>query len=199
MEQIYYTFLNAIIILYPIVLGCGMILSYKKDTPFMRLFYLRMSLIESAKKFYALIFFIMLLIYNYCCYETCSNVKEVMVAALLSVPFLSSRLTEKILQRLTNYGDLMLSALVFLMVFGLVSGMNIIVVTGLTYLVAALFYPPSDMEWIREEEQDLEDIDEIIPFIIEHYYVRPHLLLADILKHLAQNKTIKKENDDKEK
>ena len=75
MEQIYYTFLNAIIILYPIVLGCGMILSYKKDTPFMRLFYLRMSLIESAKKFYALIFFIMLLKYNYCCYETYSNVK----------------------------------------------------------------------------------------------------------------------------
>ena len=165
----------------------------------MRLFYLRMSLIESAKKFYALIFFIMLLIYNYCCYETYSNVKEVMVAALLSVPFLSSRLTEKILQRLTNYGDLMLSALVFLMVFGLVSGMNIIVVTGLTYLVAALFYPPSEMEWIREEEQDLEDIDEIIPFIIEHYYVRPRLLLTDLLKHLAQNKTIKKENDDKEK
>ena len=93
----------------------------------------------------------------------------------------------------------MLSALVFLMVFGLVSGMNIIVVTGLTYLVAALFYPPSEMEWIREEEQDLEDIDEIIPFIIEHYYVRPRLLLADLLKHLAQNKTIKKENDDKEK
>jgi hypothetical protein len=61
------------------------------------------------------------------------------------------------------------------------------VVTGLTYLVAALFYPASNLYEALEKEDDITSFSDIEKNIVRYYYGHPRLYLADYLKHLAQN------------
>ena len=199
MEQIYHAILKGIIILYPILLGCGTVFFYKRNTPAMRRFYMRMVQFESARKLYAIIFFIMLLIYNYSCFDTYQSVKAVMIAHLLMAPFVLYRVIDRILRAMTDSADLLLSVLVFLTIYGLVSGHHVVVVTGLTYLVAALFYPASNIYKAMEKEEDNTSFSDIENNIVRYYYGHPRLYLADYLKHLAQNNGNKVVNNDKEK
>ncbi len=199
MEQIFNLLFEGIIILYPIMLACGTFFFYKRKTPAMLRFYYRMTFYMSARKFYAIIFFSMLLAYNFCCYMTAENYLGVFLAALLTLSFLHSRLTDRILQAMSDYADLQLTVLVCFMAFGMVSGQHVIVVTGLTYLVAALFYPSSIVEKKIKAENWLDSINDITPFIYRHYYGDSRLFLSSYLKHLAHNNEKKVVNNDKEK
>ena len=187
MEQIYHAILKGIIILYPILLGCGTVFFYKRNTPAMRRFYMRMVQFESARKLYAIIFFIMLLTYNYSCFDTYQSVTAVMIAHVLMAPFVLHGVIDRILRAMTDSADLLLTALVFLTIYGLVSGHHVVVVTGLTYLVAALFYPASNLYEALEKEDDITSFSDIEKNIVRYYYGHPRLYLADYLKHLAQN------------
>ena len=199
MEQIYHAILKGIIILYPILLGCGTVFFYKRNTPAMRRFYMRMVQFESARKLYAIIFFIMLLTYNYSCFDTYQSVTAVMTAHVLMAPFVLHGVIDRILRAMTDSADLLLTALVFLTIYGLVSGHHVVVVTGLTYLVAALFYPASNLYEALEKEEDITSFSDIENNIVRYYYGHPRLYLADYLKHLAQNNGNKVVNNDKEK
>ena len=108
MEQISNLLFKGIIILYPIMLAFGTFFFYKRKTPAMLRFYYRMTFYLSARKFYAIIFFSMLLAYNFCCYMTAENYLGVFLAALLTLPFLQSRLIDRILQAMSDYADLQL-------------------------------------------------------------------------------------------
>ncbi len=197
MEQFYHAFIKAIIILYPILLGCGMVFFYKKNTTTIQLFYFRMVQFQSARKLYTLIFFIMLLIYNYCCFDTYSDIYGVGMAAVLSMPLLVYRMANYVLQLLADYADVMLSMLVLLLILGIIIEQHVIVVTGFTYLVAAMFYPSSYL-MKKIENGTIESDDTDIPsFLFRHYYENPDLFLVRYMKHLAQNNHIKKENNDK--
>ena len=88
---------------------------------------------------------------------------------------------------MTDSADLLLTALVFLTIYGLASGHHVVVVTGLTYLVAALFYPASNLYEALEKEDDITSFSDIENNIVRYYYGHPRLYLADYLKHLAQN------------
>ena len=199
MEQIFNLLFKGIIILYPIMLAFGTFFFYKRKTPAMLRFYYRMTFYLSARKFYAIIFFSMLLAYNFCCYMTSENYLGVFLAALLTLPFLQSRLIDRILQAMSDYADMQLTVLVCLMAFGMVSGQHVIVVTGLTYLVAALFYPSSNVEKKIKGENWYDSINDITPFIYRHYYGDSCLFLSSYLKHLAHNNGKKVVNNDKEK
>ena len=199
MEQIFNLLFKGIIILYPIMLAFGTFFFYKRKTPAMLRFYYRMTFYMSARKFYAIIFFSMLLAYNFCCYMTSENYLGVFLAALLTLPFLHSRLIDRTLQAMSDYADLQLTVLVCLMAFGMVSGQHVIVVTGLTYLVAALFYPTSNIYKAMEKEEDNTSFSDIERVIVRYYYGHLRLYLADYLKHLAQNNGNKVVNNDKEK
>ena len=187
MEQIYHAILKGVIILYPILLGCGTVFFYKRNTPAMRRFYMRMVQFESARKLYAIIFFIMLLTYNYSCFDTYQSVTAVMTAHVLMAPFVLHGVIDRILRAMTDSADLLLTALVFLTIYGLVNGHHVVVVTGLTYLVAALFYPSSNVEKKIKGENWYDSINDITPFIYRHYYGDSCLFISSYLKHLAQN------------
>ncbi len=197
MEQLYHAFIKAIIIFYPILLGCGMVFFYRKNTLAMQLFYFRMVQFKSARKLYTLIFFILLLVYNYCCFDTYSDIYGVGIAAVLSLPLLVYRMANRLLQMLANYADVMLSMLVLLLVQGMIIEQHVIVVTGFTYLVAAMFYPSSYLMKRIEDRLDESDDTDIPSFLFRHYYANPDLFLVRYLKHLAQNNHLKKENNDK--
>lgn len=199
MEHIFNLLFMGVIVLYPIVLAFGTFFFYKRKTPAMLRFYYRMTFYMSARKLYAIIFFSMLLAYNFSCYMTSENYLGVFLAALLTLPFLQSRLIDRILQAMSDYADLQLTVLVCLMAFGMVSGQHVIVVTGLTYLVAALFYPSSNVEKKIKGENWYDSINDITPFIYRHYYGDSCLFLSSYLKHLAQNNGKKVVNNDKEK
>ena len=199
MEQIFNLLFKGIIILYPMVLAFGTFFCYKRKTHAMLRFYYRMTFYMSARKFYAIIFFSMLLAYNFCCYMTSENYLGIFLAALLTLPFLHSRLIDRTLQTMSDYADLQLTVLVCFMAIGMVSGQHVIVVTGLTYLVAALFYPSSNVEKKIKEENWFDSIDDITPFICRHYYGDSSLFLSSYLKHLAHNNGNKVVNNDKEK
>ena len=181
------------------VLAFGTFFCYKRKTPAMLRFYYRMTFYMSARKLYAIIFFSMLLAYNFCCYMTSENYLGVFLAALLTLPFLHSRLIDRTLQAMSDYADMQLTVLVCFMAIGMVSGQHVIVVTGLTYLVAALFYPSSNVEKKIKEENWFDSINDITPFICRHYYGDSCLFLSSYLKHLAQNNGNKVVNNDKEK
>ena len=199
MEQIFNLLFKGIIILYPIVMAFGTFFCYKRKTPAMLRFYYRMTFYMSARKLYAIIFFSMLLAYNFCCYMTSENYLGIFLAALLTLPFLHSRLIDRTLQTMSDYADLQLTVLVCFMAIGMVSCQHLIVVTGLTYLVAALFYPSSNVEKKIKEENWFDSIDDITPFICRHYYGDSSLFLSSYLKHLAHNNGNKVVNNDKEK
>ena len=165
----------------------------------MRRFYMRMVQFESARKLYAIIFFIMLLTYNYSCFDTYQSVTAVMIAHILMAPFVLYGVIDRVLRAMTDSADLLLSVLVFLTIYGLVSGYHVVVVTGLTYLVASLFYPSSILEKKMKEEDWFDSINDITPFIYRHYYGDSCLFLSSYLKHLAQNNGKKVVNNDKEK
>ena len=199
MEHIFNLLFKGVIVLYPIVLAFGTFFCYKRETPAMLRFYYRMTFYMSARKLYAIIFFSMLLAYNFCCYMTSENYLGVFLAALLTLPFLHSRLIDRTLQAMSDYADLQLTVLVCFMAIGMVSGQHVIVVTGLTYLVAALFYPSSNVEKKKKEENWFDSINDITPFICRHYYGDSSLFLSSYLKHLAHNNGNKVVNNDKEK
>jgi hypothetical protein len=199
MEQIFNLLFKGIIILYPMVLAFGTFFCYKRKTPAMLRFYYRMTFYMSARKLYAIIFFSMLLAYNFCCYMTSENYLGVFLAALLTLPFLHSRLIDRTLQAMSDYADMQLTVLVCFMAIGMVSGQHVIVVTGLTYLVAALFYPSSNVEKKIKEENWFDSINDITPFICRHYYGASCLFLSSYLKDIAQNNGNKVVNNDKEK
>ena len=197
MEQISHLILKSIIVLYPILLGCGTVFFYKRNSPgMMKRFYFRMVQFDSARKFYAILFFIMLLIYNYCCFDTYQDRTGVLMAAIFAAPFLVHRIIDRVLRLLSEYADLTLTMLVLLMEVGLVTGYHVIVVTGLTYLVASLFYPSSYFDENMRIDDDASSMDEFYSIIIGHYYGRPTLYVANYLKHLAQNNHLQKENND---
>ena len=198
MQQIYIYILSGYKVLYPLLLGCGMVFLYNRKSLRMKRFYYRMTCYEKARRLYAYFFFFMMLFYSYCCMETGEHARRMVLDNLLVLPFMFRRAIAYILQKLTDSADLMLGQLVVLMALGLATENHCLVVIGLTYLVAAMFYPSAYLYNEIHKLEEADFIDEILPCIWKYYYGRPRFFLSNYLKHLAQNICKIEVNNDKE-
>ena len=173
--------------LFPFLLGVALFLLYQKQSRFMRRFYGRMTLYWKARKFYMLVIFTLLLLYNYSHYVAGGNRLGILSSAVFMSPLLFYRVADRWMHLLHEYvGHLLLLVFVALAI-ALADGMAVASVTLLAIGVASMFYPSEHVLNLKSSPDIWPLSSHTIDMIANNYYARPSSHLALSRKHLAQN------------
>ena len=136
MIQILYT----VKFLFPFLLLALFFCLYKKDYGFMKRFYYKLVMSFNARKFYCIVLLTVLIFLNWCSFETDHNY-AVACAALMTIPFMFNKVSDRILHRLHESLRLLVTTLILAMVCYTAPYLNSIFQVLFTVSVASLFYP----------------------------------------------------------
>ena len=182
--------------LYPFLLGLTLMLLYQKQYRFMRRFYGRMTLYWNARRFYNLVIYSLLLLYNYTHYVADGITPGIIASVVFMTPLLFFRVADRWFHLLHEHVGHLLLLILTSMLIALADGMAVASVTLLTIGVAAMFYPSEHVLDMKSRPECFSDVLHLTEIITKNYYGRPTQHLAFPKKHLAQNNhnNHKKEN-----
>lgn len=173
--------------LFPFILGMISLLLYRKQYRFMRKFYWRMTHYWKARRFFVLVIYSLLLLYNYTCYVADGNRLGIIVSGAFILPLLFFRMADRWLHRLREYAGQLLMLVFLAVVIALTGDMAVAAVTVLAICVTAMFYPSEHILRLCSDPEYYKDARLTMGNIAEHYYGRPDRHPAYSKKHLARN------------
>lgn len=132
--------INIIKFIFPYMLVSLSYFFYKKYSRRMCKFYWLMTMTKNAPKLYVIILFAMMLFFNWCCYYTHLDLGTVL-GCLMFVPFVSFRLSDKILHTLHENNRVLYFTLFLAVILCAEISMYPLGVMLLMVAVASYFYP----------------------------------------------------------
>ena len=173
--------------LFPFLLGITLFFLYQKQYRFMRRFYGRMTLYWKTRKFYMLVIFTLLLLYNYTHYVAGCGRLGILSSAVFMSPLLFYRVADRWMHLLHEYVGHMMLLIFMALAIALADGMAVASITLLTIGVASMFYPSEHVLKLKSSPDIWPLSSHTLDMIVQNYYARPTRHLALARKQLAQN------------
>ena len=165
MIQILYT----VKFLFPFLLLALFFCLYRKDYGFMKRFYYKLVMSFNARKFYCIVLLTVLIFLNWCSFETDHNY-AVACAALMTIPFMSNKVADRILHRLHESLRLLVTTLILAMVCYTAPYLNSIFQVLFTVSVASLFYPSERVLGMKSLPEFMTNYVARLNIAIKFYY-----------------------------
>mgnify|MGYP003571370783 CR=1 FL=1 len=164
--------------LFPFLLGITLFSLYQKQYRFMRRFYGRMTLYWKARKFYMLVIFTLLLLYNYTHYVAGCGRLGILSSAVFMSPLLFYRVADRWMHLLHEYVGHLLLLIFVALAIALAEDMTVTSVTLLTIGVASMFYPSEHVLKLKSNPEFFPLSSHTIDMIARNYYAKPTRQLA---------------------
>lgn len=124
----------------PAFLGLAHAILYRKEYKWLKRFYWRMTMLQSARKLYCIVLFAILVFLNWLFYMTMPNY-AVAISAFMTFPFMFYRIADGVLHRLHEDIPLNLVLLMLVLIGILVIYIHSIIFVVFIVFVASRFYP----------------------------------------------------------
>jgi hypothetical protein len=161
--------LTVIQFILPFLLLVAFFCLYKKEYGFMKTFMCKMVMLPSARKLYAYVVVLLLLLVNWCCSMTNPNL-AVVLSSVMTMVMLNRRIAASALHLLHDRKRLWFFTSFVALVAYAIPYMNSVFLVLFTLGVAAVFYPYEKVLRLMEEEKDGYKAQELLALIIKKYY-----------------------------